>query len=278
MGKFLLTNASSILLMDRESLPDWGRHEAPLKSPATKSTRCWCIYSTDCKQPILRDSAFLGISDKAHGHSAMFLRRTTTGRTEKSISRPRDLVKYSIWMQCTLDLHSALALQRERAETTVTVACVIASLCDMSAQFLQHWQGSKSQTINKKNNETFTVCVPVVFVAVTRASVRCCRVTDSEADLYGRDPKRPGSVALGFPDRVISGNRCLAHRDGSGVFWFRLDVRGALDWFGNMSPNCSYDVIGFLVIVACFFCFGLAHKQAETNADPSPLDTHRANV
>ena len=44
-GKFVLTNASSILLMDRESLPDWWRH-ALLER-----------YSTYCEQQVLRDSA-----------------------------------------------------------------------------------------------------------------------------------------------------------------------------------------------------------------------------
>ena len=41
IGKFVLTNASSIMLMGRTSLPDWRRHAAPKKSPATKST-CSC--------------------------------------------------------------------------------------------------------------------------------------------------------------------------------------------------------------------------------------------
>ena len=54
-GKLVWTNASSILLMDRASLPDWRRLEAPLKSPATKSL---VHHSTDCKQQMFRDSAF----------------------------------------------------------------------------------------------------------------------------------------------------------------------------------------------------------------------------
>ena len=40
-GTSVLTNASSIMLMVRGSLPDWRRHAAPLKSPATMST-CSC--------------------------------------------------------------------------------------------------------------------------------------------------------------------------------------------------------------------------------------------
>ena len=36
--KLVLANASKIMLMGRGSLPDWRRHAAPLKSPATTST------------------------------------------------------------------------------------------------------------------------------------------------------------------------------------------------------------------------------------------------
>ena len=43
IGKFVLTNASSMMLTGRGSLPDWRRHAAPLKTPATMSTCCWCI-------------------------------------------------------------------------------------------------------------------------------------------------------------------------------------------------------------------------------------------
>ena len=42
-GKFVLTNASSMMLTGRGSLFDWRRHATPLKSPATMSTCCWCI-------------------------------------------------------------------------------------------------------------------------------------------------------------------------------------------------------------------------------------------
>ena len=36
--KLVLASASKIMLMGRGSLPDWRRHAAPLKSPATTST------------------------------------------------------------------------------------------------------------------------------------------------------------------------------------------------------------------------------------------------
>ena len=40
-GKLVFANPSSIMPMGRGSLPDWRRHAAPLKSPATMST-CSC--------------------------------------------------------------------------------------------------------------------------------------------------------------------------------------------------------------------------------------------
>ena len=40
MGKLVLAKASSMMLMGRGSLPDWRRHAAPWKSPATVSTCC----------------------------------------------------------------------------------------------------------------------------------------------------------------------------------------------------------------------------------------------
>ena len=38
-GKLVFANPSSIMPMGRGSLPDWRRHTAPLKSPATMPTR-----------------------------------------------------------------------------------------------------------------------------------------------------------------------------------------------------------------------------------------------
>ena len=41
ISKHVLAKASSIILIGRGSLPDWRRHAAPLKSPATTSI-CYC--------------------------------------------------------------------------------------------------------------------------------------------------------------------------------------------------------------------------------------------
>ena len=58
-GKFVLPNASSVPLMNRESLLDWRRHAAPVKSPATKSTCCWCITERTVSSKFFASPRFL---------------------------------------------------------------------------------------------------------------------------------------------------------------------------------------------------------------------------
>ena len=83
--KFVLANASSIMLLGRGSLPDWRRHAAPKNSPATKST-CSCKKSRVCKQQVLRESAFLGICvvnvERHHGEGRLAIARYPSTRDD----------------------------------------------------------------------------------------------------------------------------------------------------------------------------------------------------
>ena len=59
-GKFVLTNASSMMLTCRGSLFDWRRH-ATIEVTSHHVNLLLVHYSTDCKQQVLCDSVFLSI-------------------------------------------------------------------------------------------------------------------------------------------------------------------------------------------------------------------------
>ena len=83
IGKFVLTNASSTMLGSRIT----ARLAAPCGTIEVTSYRVNLLlvhYSTDCKQQVLRDSAFLGIcvvnAERHHGEIGLAISRNPPER------------------------------------------------------------------------------------------------------------------------------------------------------------------------------------------------------
>ena len=78
IGKYVLANASSIVLSCRRSLPD-RRRRGTIEVTSHRVDLLLTHHSTDCKQQVLRDSAFFGICvvdvERHHGELGFAIAR-----------------------------------------------------------------------------------------------------------------------------------------------------------------------------------------------------------